>query len=133
MYGVIEGERSAAAGRVRRRDANWVAPPLWRSEFRNALVQHVRHDRLSPERARAAWSIARSLVSDVEVEPVAALDAAFAHSLSGYDAEFVALADALGVPLVTGDCRVLGACPALAVWLDAFTEVGSKVPDETGR
>lgn len=133
VYDVIEGERSAAASRVRRRDAHWVAPTLWRSEFRNVLVQHVRHDRLSPERARAAWSIARSLVRDVEVDPLAALDAAFAHDLSGYDAEFIALADTLGVPLVTDDRRVLGACPDLAVSLDAFGESDNNTPDETGR
>lgn len=130
VYHVIEGDRSEAASRVRQRDADWVAPPLWRSEFRNALVQHVRHDRLSAERARGAWGIARSLVRDAEVDPLAALDTAFERGLSGYDAEFAALAEALGVPLVTDDRRVLTACPGLAVSLDAF---GESTEDTPGR
>ncbi len=37
------------------------------------------------------------------------LEIAFDHSLSGYDAEFVAVAEALGLPLVTDDRRVLRA------------------------
>ena len=120
VYYVLEGDRSDAASGVRRRDPSWVAPPLWASECRNALVQHVRHGRLALTQARGAWGVARALVRDVEVDPLAALDAAHAHGLSGYDAEFVALAEALGVPLVTDDRRVLTSCPGLAVPLDAF-------------
>lgn len=120
VYTAVAGSRTDAAERVRARDPDWVAPPLWRSEVRNALVQTVRHGQLTADQAHGAWAIARSLVRDVEVDPLAALDAAFAHDLSGYDAEFVALAEALGTRLVTDDKRVLKACPETAVSLDDF-------------
>ena len=54
------------------------------------------------------------------MDPAAVLDAAFARGLSGYDAEFVALAEALAAPLVTDDRRVLAACPGLAVSIDDY-------------
>ena len=121
VYSVITGDRTAAAERVRQRDNDWTAPLLWASEFRNVLATYVRADRLTPAQAHAAWVIGRALVRDVPVEAAAVLDTAFARSLSDYDAEFVALAERLGVPLVTGDRRVLEACPEFAVSLDAFT------------
>lgn len=124
VYAALLGERTEAAGRVRARDPGWVAPPLWRSEFRNVLVTHVRAGRLSPERAREIWEAASGLVRDVEVDPVAALGAAFAYGLSGYDAEFVALAEGLALPLVTDDRRVRAACPEVAVSLDEFAAGG---------
>ena len=134
VYAALAGDRTAAAARVRARDADWVAPPLWCSEFRNALVQNVRHGRLTADQAAATWTTARDLVRNVDVDPLAVLDAAFAHTLSGYDAEFVALALALGVPLVTDDKGVLKACPGTAVSLDVFAAVAPPgPPDAPGR
>lgn len=134
VYFTIRGERVTSAERVRQRDADWVAPPLWASEFRNALATHVRVGRLTPVQARDVWAAGRALIRDVEVDPLGALDAAFASGLSGYDAEFVALAEALDVPLVTDDRGVLRACPQTAVSLDDFApgppESG---PDALGR
>lgn len=57
------------------------------------------------------------------------LEAAFEYGLSGCDAEVVALAEALGVLLVTDDRRVLTACPRVAVSLDAFAEAAMDTPD----
>lgn len=119
-YFTLRGERRATARAVRLRDATWVAPPLWTSEFRNVLVTYVRAGRLTPAQAHAAWAAGRAAVEDLPVEPVAVLDAAFARGLSGYDAEFVALAKRLGVRVVTDDRRVLTSCPDLAVSLDDF-------------
>ena len=33
----LASERSRTARRARRKDVDWIAPPLWRSEFRNVL------------------------------------------------------------------------------------------------
>ena len=124
VYSAVAGNRTDAADRVHERDADWVAPPLWRSEFRNALVQNVRHKLLSPDEAKAIWAKAPLLVRNMDVDPLAVLDVAFERGLSGYDAEFVALAEALSVPLVTDDGRVLKVCPGVAVSLDAFGASG---------
>lgn len=124
----LVGDRHPEAERVRQRDPDWVAPALWASEFRNVLVTYVRVGRLTPERAKAAWPVALGLVQDVDVDPLQALDAAFAYGLSGYDAEFVAVAETLGTRLVTDDKGVLKACPETAVSLDDFA-----ASDATGR
>lgn len=134
VYFAIRGERVESAERVRQRDADWVAPPLWASEFRNVLATHVRVGRLTPVHARDVWAAGRALVGDVEVDPLAALDAAFAYGLSGYDAEFVALGKALGTQVVTDDRRVLAACPEWAVSLDDFAAGAAEdPPDASGR
>ncbi len=48
------------------------------------------------------------------------LDVITSSTLTAYDAEFVALASALSVPLVTADKAVLKAFPDLAITMEAF-------------
>ena len=48
------------------------------------------------------------------------LDVVEASTLTAYDAEFVALASALSVPLVTADKAVLMAFPDRAMTMEAF-------------
>jgi predicted nucleic acid-binding protein len=57
---------------------------------------------------------------EIEVEPRAILGVANAKKLSAYDAEFVALAMALRVKLVTADGGILKAVPELAVAFNTF-------------
>lgn len=47
IYFWILGERTADAEAVLERDAEWAAPVLWRSEFRNALIQLVRRQAIT--------------------------------------------------------------------------------------
>lgn len=42
-YFWLEAGRTEAARKARDRDADWHAPHLWRSEFRNVLSQHMAH------------------------------------------------------------------------------------------
>ena len=123
-YLLTPGERTEAAEAVRARDPEWVAPPLWRSELRSVLVQHLRVGSLDAETAIAAWTDAEALLRAGTREPETSrtLHAAVEHGLSAYDAEFVALAEALDVPLVTDDRRVLRACPDIAVAIADFAE-----------
>ena len=41
-YLLINGEQTRRAESVKRRDPDWVAPVLWRSEFRNLLLLYIR-------------------------------------------------------------------------------------------
>ena len=121
-YLLLAGDRTEAAEAVLHRDSSWAAPPLWRSEFRSVLVQHLRAHRLDPSATAAVWAHAEALLGEGtrEAETGRTLKAAIERGVSAYDAEFVALAEELCVPLVTDDRRMLTACPDLAVSIDYF-------------
>ena len=98
-----------AAKDVYRQDSVWRATPLWKSEVRNVGVKYMRAGDLSLGDLTDALAVLddmlRESVETVEHDEV--LRAALGFGLSGYDAEYVALAERLGVPLVTSDKRVL--------------------------
>jgi predicted nucleic acid-binding protein len=121
-YLLIEGDKTPAARVVWQRDPAWRLPPLWRSEFLNVLATSVRADVLDAAQARDAWQRASVLLARSEVEPgaEAVLSLAIAHGLSAYDAHFVAVAESLGVTLVTEDRRILAARADVAVSMAAF-------------
>ena len=115
-YLLLPGERTPEAEAVLLRDARWVAPPLWKSELRSVLLQHLKAGLIQPAEAAAVWARAEVLLGAPAPEPDTGrvLSAALAYGLSAYDAEYVALAEALGVRLVTDDRKVLRACPHVA-------------------
>ena len=102
------------------RDAEWFAPLLWRSEFRNILAGYFRRGALSFEQALAMQSEAEDLLrgDEREVDSLHVLELVRDSNCSGYDCEFVALAMSLGVKLVTMDRKLLRAFPAQAIALD---------------
>lgn len=116
-YFLIPGERSVEADSVFRRDSEWVAPLLWRSEFRSVLAFHIRRSALSLDQALEIMTDAETLMRGREYslpsEPIMRLVAGSA--CSAYDCEFVALARELGVSLVTSDAKVLGAFGETAI------------------
>ncbi len=119
----LTSERSQQAEQALRRDPQWAAPLLWRSEMRNVLAFHVRRKLLSLEDAcrimEEAVSLMRGREYQVASQKVLALAAS--SGCSAYDCEFVALAQDLGVPLVTVDGQILRQFPACAFALEAFT------------
>lgn len=122
IYLLVPTERTDAAEAAFQRDPAWSAPPLWRSEFLNALVQYTRQDLLTPTQARRAYREAQAILDDrvYPVEGNVVLDLAIASGCSGYDCEFVALAQHLEVPMVTADQKVLRAFPQVTVGLTTF-------------
>ena len=115
-YLLLPGPRTELAEALRRQDRQWAVPPLWRSEFRNVLTQHVRRDRLDLAAAVALMHKAEALLAANE-QPVASqqvLQLVTISSCSSYDCEFVAAAQQLDVPLVTEDRAILKAFPMIA-------------------
>ena len=104
------------------RDPNWAAPLLWRSEFRNALLTHVRQRDLPIEEAIRVADDAENQMSGHEYTVIThrVLQLASRSGCSAYDCEFIALAHYLGIPLVTTDREILRAFPTVAVSLKAF-------------
>ena len=123
-YLLIEGTHTAAAKAVWEKDAHWMLPTIWRSEFLNVLTTAVRADVLTLEQAHATWHIALTIFGEREVEPSGddVLDDAAKRKLSAYDAQFAVAASDLDVPLVTSDRRLLAACPDVAVSPERFLE-----------
>lgn len=125
VYSVLEGETPDLADRIDRlaaRDADWIAPSLWRHELANALATAMRERGLTMSDAVVAFSAAERLVVDAESVPglETKLDLAARGKISAYDAEFVAVAEELGLPLVTTDQRLARAFPERVRELAAF-------------
>lgn len=112
----MPSDRTEDARAVLRRDPDWRVPLLWRSEFRNVLAVAHRVGRCdlasAMRRAREAEELLTGAEYAVESEGVLRLVAA--SRCSAYDCEFVALADDLGVPLVTGDRQLQRDFPDVA-------------------
>lgn len=123
-YLYLNSPHSAQAEWALRRDPEWVAPRLWRSELRNVLAHYMRRDLLSLHDAQQIMDEATSLMhkNEYEVASLLALNLAATSTCSAYDCEFVALAQDLRVPLVTVDRQILNQFPAWAVSLDAFVK-----------
>lgn len=112
----IPGEATELSERLLRADAEWVAPMLWQSEFRNVVLGHVRRRSMTLTTALEIAEAAETHLHGREylVDTHVVLRLAVGSSCSAYDCEFVALAEQLSCPLVTRDRKVLKAFPALA-------------------
>jgi predicted nucleic acid-binding protein len=121
-YCWVRGQNTEVAQAVRRKDPDWHAPILWRSELRNVLTAYLRRRLMSRIQIAEILRIAdRAFVeSEHIVGDDLVLDVVERSALTAYDAEFVALADALSVPLVTADKAVLKSFPNRAVTMKAF-------------
>lgn len=122
-YLLIGGAETTEAENTFRKDPEWCAPVLWRSEFRNILAAYMRRGSLSREGALELSHEAEQLMAggEYQVESTAVLNLVSLSRCSAYDCEFVALAQELGVPLVTSDRLILRQFPSSAVPLDDFT------------
>lgn len=121
-YLLIEGERTAEAEAVFEADPAWSAPLLWRSEWRNVLAGYLRRGELDLDSAIDRLDAGEALVRGREhlAEGRRVLELVSASSCSAYECEYVALAQALDLPLVTPDRDVLDAFPAIALSPEQF-------------
>ena len=97
-------------------DPQWIVPALWRSEFRNAVIGALRRKTISRQTALAAIDGAERQMdgSEQTVDSHAVLRLAMQSKCSAYDCEYVAVAEASGVPLVTNDRQILNEFPLIA-------------------
>jgi predicted nucleic acid-binding protein len=124
-YLLIPGEYSEQAKAVFKKDSNWVAPFLWRSEFCNILALCLRKKLLTLAQAQQLLLKANFLMQGCEYETDLSkvLNLASVSGCSAYDCEFVALAQQLGVLLVTTDRKLLQAFPSETISMDKFIKV----------
>lgn len=121
-YLLLPGEQTEAARGALARDPAWAAPFLWRSELRNVLRGYLRQRHLTLARACEIQATAEELMAGREFPGDSAdvLELAASSRQSAYDCEFVSLARALGVRLVTSDRDILASFPADAISLKRF-------------
>ena len=123
-YLLMPGVQNEHARKAYEADPTWVAPLLWRSEFRNVLTTAVRERGLILPRAKELMALASELMwnGEYEVQSDKVLQIAAASGCSAYDCEFVALAMDLGIPLVTADTRLAKTFGPTAVPLNEFVQ-----------
>ncbi len=118
-YLAMPSPHTESAERLLVREPEWVAPMLWRSEFRNVLTLYLRKGLIRFEQALEIQTEMESLFQGREYE-LASLDVLSLvnqSECSAYDCEFVALARGLGVPLVTMDRKLVSCFPETATLL----------------
>ncbi len=123
-YFFVPGENSKFAKSLLRKDSDWVAPILWKSEFSNVLATYMRNGQLTLQKVLLLVNEAENLMSrgafDVNSERVMIL--VDDSNCSAYDCEFVALAFELGQNLITTDKRLLQSFPDITVSLKDITQ-----------
>lgn len=114
-YFFLPSDFTPAAEALYARDSDWVAPVLWRSEFRNLLAGYMRRGNLTFDQAFSLQTAAERLLNgrEYEVDSESVLRLVSESNCSAYDCEFVVLAQRLGVPLVTMDGKVRRAFASL--------------------
>lgn len=115
-YLYLPSEWTNAAVALFKRDADWAAPRLWRSEFRDVLAGYMRRQVITFDQANALQHEAEGMLGGMEydVDSTSVLELVRDSDCSAYDCEYVALAKKLGVKLVTMDQKLLKAFPNLA-------------------
>jgi predicted nucleic acid-binding protein len=116
-YLVMPGDRTDEAVAVFTADPVWVAPTLWRSELRSVMRKYVVRGNLTVARAVALLGQLEEVLDgrEGEVDHHDVLELASRSTCTTCDCEYVALANTLGVSLITTDRAVLNAFPRRAM------------------
>ena len=125
---LMGGEDGPAAALLLRQDPEWAAPAILMSELRNVLLGYVRRGVLVPDQAKAMTDDAAVILGDrlATVSGDQVFDIALECNLTAYDAEFVALARTLRVPLATLDNAILRGAPDVAVSLQSARDLSER-------
>lgn len=118
----VPNDMEELAYQVLRKDPDWIAPLLWRSELRNVLALYLRKNILDLSIVLQSIQEAEQLMelNAYEVNSIQVLQFVQQSNCSSYDCEFVALADDLGVPLISFDKQICREFPEIAVHPRAF-------------
>ena len=113
---VLESTATESARKLLFADGEWYVPRLWRYEVTNIFATMIKAKRLSAEKASSIFAALVESLMAHEREPMP--DDVFAlvseYGITGYDAQFVALARELSCPLYTQDKEILDKFPDCA-------------------
>ena len=114
VYLLIAGDYTAAAQELRARDPDWRSEAYLLIEFTN-LASSIARKRMTLSLAEDFLMKAGALFDGklARIPHASVLAIAARYRVSAYDARFLALADQLGIRLITEDTRLRAAAPAL--------------------
>lgn len=109
---------------VLKKDPDWVAPLLWKSELRNVMAKYLRKNILDFSSILQSVQEAEQFMKSnaYEVNSTQVLQLVNSSSCSSYDCEFVALADDIGIKLVTFDKQICREFSKIAIHPKQFVE-----------
>jgi predicted nucleic acid-binding protein len=96
-------------------DSEWIAPVLWRYEFGHVLLKEVRGGRMSADKMDQFLAAGEKLIIESVVDFDASVIASLSRvrDLSFYDASYVWLGQARGLPFYTRDGKLARKCVGL--------------------
>ena len=118
-YLFISGDQSDQAKKLIKMDPDWIAPVLWKSEFRNVLALYMRKGFLSYENSILLLNEVESFMKEHEfdVNSNDVMKLVSNSNCSAYDCEYVALAQSLNLKLYTSDKKLIEEFPDTVVSL----------------
>ena len=121
VYLFITGDQTSLAQKILAKDAQWIVPPLWQSEFRNLLAAYIRRG-MTLSGSKQLMEDALQVLEKRQILPSyeRVLDLIAESDCTAYDCEFVALARELNIQLVTADKQLLDRFPDCAISLEEF-------------
>jgi predicted nucleic acid-binding protein len=123
----IEGEESGTVRKLYQYDPEWVTPPILNHEMLTILAA-VGWAEGDVGAVEAIWREVRGVLGSRQQvpDPVRSLRLAVELGVSGYDAQYLALATQLHFPLISCEKRLLEAFPGKVVSPERYLSV--KVP-----
>ena len=127
VYHYLPGEKSELTENLLRSDADWITSPLWKFEFRNVMAGFMRRKLVEAIDAIRIAEEAESFFKNREVlvPPAKIVDLIKDSPCTGYDLEFLAVAQEMGTRLVTNDSELLKHCPESKIPLNRFQKTRS--------
>ena len=121
-YFLMPCEYTALAQDVFIKDSEWAVPVLWLSEFRNILAGYIRCRGMQVHVALEAILRAEKIFRGREyaVPNKEVMDMVLKSPCSAYDCEYVALAKALNISLITADKQLIKCFPDVAIALHNY-------------
>lgn len=122
IYSLIEGDYSPLVDKLREKDPDWRTTALCLHEILNVLATYQRRGVLTLAQCKKLLDHAERFmkVAQCEVKMDAALVVAAKYAITGYDAQYVALAQSLNATLVTEDRKLREAVPQVAFSMQEF-------------
>lgn len=122
VYSLIEGDYTPQVQQLREKDTDWRTTALCLHEILNVLATYERRDVLTLSQCKKLLEYAERFIeiAQGEVDMDKALAVAAKYAITGYDAQYVALAQSLNAPLITEDRKLREAVPGIAFSMQEF-------------